>query len=77
MMFIKMPWKDIATSLPFYSIIWCNFVYDWSIFFLIFEQPKFFNDVFEFDASEVRTLSFLFNYASYSTKRLSIRQSNV
>lgn len=49
------PWRAFFTSMPVYAIIVANFCRSWTFYLLLISQPAYFEEVFGFEISKVRT----------------------
>ena len=51
----KTPWRHFFTSMPVYAIIVANFCRSWTFYLLLISQPAYFEEVFGFEISKVRS----------------------
>lgn len=51
----KTPWRQFFTSMPVYAIIVANFCRSWTFYLLLISQPAYFEEVFGFPISKVRS----------------------
>ncbi|XP_050723271.1 sialin-like isoform X3 [Eriocheir sinensis] len=49
---VAIPWKDIATSKPFWAIMAASFCYNFSFYTLLTELPTFFHNILHFDMNK-------------------------
>ncbi|KAG1658840.1 Sialin [Nymphon striatum] len=55
--FKDIPWKKIATSLPFYAIICAHFGENWGFYTLLTELPTYMKEILKFNIAESGVLS--------------------
>ena len=48
------PWRQMATSVPLWGLIFAQIGHDWGFFTLVTDLPKYFKDVMKFKVFEVR-----------------------
>jgi len=47
------PWREMATSVPLWGLIFAQIGHDWGFFTLVTDLPKYFKDVMRFNIFEV------------------------
>ena len=56
---VKVPWKAILTSKPFWALIWTNTLGNFCWYFLLTQMPLFMNKILRFPITSVRHYIFI------------------
>lgn len=59
------PWKAIATSLPFWAIMVAHFSENWGFYTLLTELPSYLKHSLKFDLAQVWTFCYRFDRSEF------------